>query len=136
VKGMPPLTLVVGAGTCGLSVGAADTLRALRDEIARRKLSARVVAGGCNGMCWAAPVVTVLRGDEAPRVIPRVTAGQAAALLATVSAGTPPQHADVTAFLKGIRRGVEVYYKLRGLEKSRHRPPPRRVADEDEHLFI
>jgi hypothetical protein len=43
---------------------------------------------------------------------------------------------DLTAFLKGVRRGVEVYYKLRGLEKSRHRPPPRRVADEDEHLFI
>ncbi|HEY7514809.1 MAG TPA: hypothetical protein VIC87_10040 [Vicinamibacteria bacterium] len=43
--------------------------------------------------------------------------------------------ADLTAFLKGIRRGVEVYYKLRGLE-SRHRPPPRRVTDEDEHLFI
>jgi hypothetical protein len=42
---------------------------------------------------------------------------------------------DLTAFLKGIRRGVEVYYKLRGLE-NRHRPPPRRVADEDEHLFI
>ena len=42
---------------------------------------------------------------------------------------------DLTAFLKGIRRGVEVYYKLRGLE-TRHRPPPRRVADEDEHLFI
>jgi hypothetical protein len=42
---------------------------------------------------------------------------------------------DLTAFLKGIRRGVEVYYKLRGLE-SRHRPPPGRVADEDEHLFI
>jgi uncharacterized protein Yka (UPF0111/DUF47 family) len=43
--------------------------------------------------------------------------------------------ADITAFLKGIRRGVEVYHKLRGLE-TRHRPPPRRVADEDEHLFI
>jgi hypothetical protein len=42
---------------------------------------------------------------------------------------------DLTAFLKGIRRGVEVYYKLRGLE-SRHRPPPRRTVDEDEHLFI
>jgi NADH-quinone oxidoreductase subunit F len=104
VRGTPPLTLVVGAGTCGLSVGAADTLRALRDEIARRKLPARVVAGGCNGMCWAAPVVTVLRGDEAPHVIPRVTVGRAAALLATVSAGAPPQDADVTAFLTGQRR--------------------------------
>jgi hypothetical protein len=42
---------------------------------------------------------------------------------------------DIAAFLKGIRRGVEVYYKLRGLE-TRHRPPPRRIAEEDEHLFI
>jgi NADH-quinone oxidoreductase subunit F len=104
VRGTPPLTLVVGAGTCGLSVGAADTLRALRDEIARRKLPARVVAGGCNGMCWAAPVVTLLRGDAAPHVIPRVTVGRAAALLAMVSAGAPPQDADVTAFLTGQRR--------------------------------
>ncbi len=98
------LTLVVGAGTCGLSVGAADTLRALRDEIARRGLDARVIAGGCNGMCWAAPVVTVLRGDEAPRVVPRVTADQAAALLDAASAGAPPEHADVAAFLAGQRR--------------------------------
>jgi NADH-quinone oxidoreductase subunit F len=104
VRGTPSLTLVVGAGTCGLSVGAADTLRALRDEIARRNLSARVVAGGCNGMCWAAPVVTVLRGDEAPRVIPRVTADRAAALLDAVSTGALPEHAAVAAFLAGQRR--------------------------------
>jgi len=102
--GTPPLTLVVGAGTCGLSVGAADTLRALRDEIARRRLEARVIAGGCNGMCWAAPVVTVLRGDDTPRVVSRVTAGQAAALLTAVTAGTLSESADVTAFLAGQRR--------------------------------
>jgi NADH:ubiquinone oxidoreductase subunit F (NADH-binding)/NADH:ubiquinone oxidoreductase subunit E len=104
VRGTAPLTLVVGAGTCGLSVGAADTLRALRAEIARRNLPARVVAGGCNGMCWAAPVVTVLRGDEAPRVIPRVTVDQAAALLDAVTAGAPREHAGVAAFLAGQRR--------------------------------
>jgi NADH-quinone oxidoreductase subunit F len=96
--------LVVGAGTCGLSVGAADTLRALRDEVARRKLPARVIAGGCNGMCWAAPVVIVLRGDEVPHVIPRVTADQASALVDTVRAGTAPEHAEVAAFLAGQRR--------------------------------
>ena len=103
-RGTPPLTLVVGAGTCGLSVGAADTLRALRDEITRRRLEARVIAGGCNGMCWAAPVVTVLRGDDTPRVVARVTAGQAAALLTAVTAGPLAESADVTAFLAGQRR--------------------------------
>ena len=104
VRGTSPLTLVVGAGTCGLSAGAADTLRALGAEIARRNLPARVVAGGCNGMCWAAPVVTVLRGDEAPRVIPRVTVDHAAALLDAVTAGAPREHAGVAAFLAGQRR--------------------------------
>jgi hypothetical protein len=43
---------------------------------------------------------------------------------------------DIVAFLKGIRRGLQVYHKLRGLE-SRGRPPSRRQPDlEDEHLFI
>jgi len=43
---------------------------------------------------------------------------------------------DIVAFLKGIRRGLEVYHKLRGFE-SRGRPHSRRQLDvEDEHLFI
>ncbi|HWW94084.1 MAG TPA: hypothetical protein VN375_12015 [Vicinamibacteria bacterium] len=42
---------------------------------------------------------------------------------------------DVAAFLKGLRRGVQVYRKLRGLE-SQGRGSSRRNADEDEHLFI
>ena len=104
VRGAPALTLVVGVGTCGLSVGAADTLRALRDEIARRKIDARVVAGGCNGMCWAAPVVTVLRGDEPPRIIPHVAAGQASTVLD--AARHVSAHPDVAAFLAGQRRDL------------------------------
>jgi hypothetical protein len=42
---------------------------------------------------------------------------------------------DVAAFLKGLRRGVQVYRKLRGLE-TQGRGSSRRYADEDEHLFI
>jgi hypothetical protein len=42
---------------------------------------------------------------------------------------------DAAAFLKGLRRGVQVYRKLRGLE-SQGRGSSRRNADEDEHLFI
>lgn len=104
VRGSATTTLVVGAGTCGLSVGAADTLRALRDEAARRGLPARVIAGGCNGLCWAAPVVTVLRGDEPPRIVPRVAAERVSSLLDAVSAGGVTEDAGVTAFLAGQRR--------------------------------
>jgi hypothetical protein len=41
---------------------------------------------------------------------------------------------DITALLKGIRKGVEIYRRLGGME-SEHRGGPRRYAD-DEHLFI
>src|SRR6267143_1709023 len=53
--------LAVGVGTCGLAVGAGETLEALRVEVQRRGLAWTVVAAGCNGMCWAAPVVDALR---------------------------------------------------------------------------
>jgi hypothetical protein len=42
---------------------------------------------------------------------------------------------DLAAFLKGLRRGVQVYRKLRGLENQGRRSSPRHV-EEDEHLFI
>jgi NADH:ubiquinone oxidoreductase subunit F (NADH-binding)/NADH:ubiquinone oxidoreductase subunit E/(2Fe-2S) ferredoxin len=62
--------LAVGLGSCGLAVGAADTFDALGAETERRGLPFRVVAAGCNGMCWAQPVVEVLRDGK-----PRLTAG-------------------------------------------------------------
>jgi hypothetical protein len=43
--------------------------------------------------------------------------------------------ADLAAFLKGLRRGLEVYRQLRGFDVPR-RPPTRRGPEEDEHLFI
>jgi NADH-quinone oxidoreductase subunit F len=105
VSGRPTaITLVVGAGTCGLSVGAADTLRALRDEIARLSLPVGVVAGGCNGMCWAAPVVTVVRGDAEPLVVPWVTADRATGLLDAVTRDAVRPSAEVTAWRAGQRR--------------------------------
>jgi len=91
-------------GTCGLSVGAAETLGALRDEVARRRLPARVVAAGCGGLCWAAPVVTVLGAHGEPRIIPRVGSRQVAALVESVSAGPLPASPDVAAFLAGQHR--------------------------------
>jgi len=98
-------TLVVGVGTCGLSVGAAATLAALRDDVRRRNLPVRVVEGGCNGFCWAAPVVTVLRGEEPPRIVPRVSAAEEAAeLLNAVGSGTVAESDEVAACLAGQQR--------------------------------
>jgi hypothetical protein len=42
---------------------------------------------------------------------------------------------DLAAFLKGIRRGLEVYQQLRGFER-RERVSRRGYDEDDEHLFI
>jgi NADH-quinone oxidoreductase subunit F len=73
--------LIVGVGACSLAVGAGETLAALRAEVARRGLSFAVVAAGCNGMCWAAPTVTVAREGQSPRVTGPVTAAAVPRLL-------------------------------------------------------
>jgi NADH-quinone oxidoreductase subunit F len=77
--------LAVGLGTCGAAVGARETFEALRLEVQRRALPFTVVAAGCNGMCWAAPVVEVLRDGQS-----RVTTGP-------VAAGNVPRLLDALA---------------------------------------
>src|SRR5206468_6699168 len=83
--------LAVGLGTCGRAVGARETFEALRLEVKRRGLPFAVVAAGCNGMCWAQPVVEVLRDGrlrlttgpvaaaEVPRLLNALAANPAAA---------------------------------------------------------
>ena len=45
--------------------------------------------------------------------------------------------ADVAAVIKALRRGLDVYHRLRGLDSPKRRMPTRRMAaGEDEHLFI
>ncbi len=43
--------------------------------------------------------------------------------------------ADLAAFFKGLRRGIEVYQTLRGFDR-RERAPRGGYAEDDEHLFI
>jgi NADH:ubiquinone oxidoreductase subunit F (NADH-binding)/NADH:ubiquinone oxidoreductase subunit E len=79
--------LAVGVGTCGLAVGAGDTLEALRVESQRRGLPWTVVAAGCNGMCWAAPVVQALRDGKPPVTAGPITPDTVPRFLHALSAG-------------------------------------------------
>ncbi|HET8576785.1 MAG TPA: NAD(P)H-dependent oxidoreductase subunit E, partial [Methylomirabilota bacterium] len=104
----PPdgLTFVVGAGTCGLSVGAGNVLAALEAELAHRSLSARVVAGGCNGCCWVAPVVTVLGSNGSRRTVGRVSADGIPALLEAAAADRLTDDLEIRQFLSGQRHAL------------------------------
>ncbi len=99
-----PARLVVGVGTCGHAVGAGAVHAALVDEVRRRGLPFDVVAGGCNGMCWAAPVVEVV-GDGRRRTVAGVTVDGVPRLLDAVAAPAAPLAGEVEpAALAGQQR--------------------------------
>jgi NADH:ubiquinone oxidoreductase subunit F (NADH-binding)/NADH:ubiquinone oxidoreductase subunit E len=99
-----PARLAVGVGTCGLAVGARETLEALRAEVARRKLPAAVVAAGCDGMCWAAPVVQQLEAGRPVRAW-RVTADLVPRFVEHLLASAPyPRLEGAAEFLAPQRR--------------------------------
>jgi len=103
-RGRAATRLAVGVGSCSIAVGAGETLAALRDEVARRKLPLTVIAAGCNGMCWAAPTVTVLREGSSPIVMGPVAAGEIARLLELLPSGNAPR--DVSREVMGPQRRV------------------------------
>ena len=62
--------ITVGSATCGLSKGAGKVFEALKYEIKKQKSKAEVVSVGCNGLCYAEPIVEVIQAGK-----PRITYG-------------------------------------------------------------
>jgi len=100
----PGLTLILGVGSCSLAVGAAETLAALHAEVVRRSWSARIVTAGCGGLCWAAPVVTIVAPDGESRLLPHATADRIPALLDAAAADRLEPNPGVGDFLGHQRR--------------------------------
>ena len=83
------LYVTVGMGTCGLAAGAAETLAAIQEEIARRNLQATINRVGCVGMCSYEPQVE-LRARGKPQVnYGQVTAERVAEIFAAYYEGAP-----------------------------------------------
>jgi NADH-quinone oxidoreductase subunit F len=82
----PALQLLVGSGACGRAVGAEAVADVLRSAVAARGLEAEVVDGGCNGMCYAAPLVIVRCEGSPTAMFERVSVGSARALVDCLAA--------------------------------------------------
>jgi NADP-reducing hydrogenase subunit HndB len=64
--------ITVGMGTCGIAVGARETMKAILESIEEESLSDIVVAQtGCIGICEWEPIIDVVIGEE-----PKVTYGK------------------------------------------------------------
>lgn len=100
------LRLIVGVGSCSASVGADRLMDRLAEEVQRQELSATVVEGGCNGMCYAAPVVELHRPGW-PRIsLKWVTPEQVSSLVAALKENRPPTELDAVAWQESSWRGI------------------------------
>ncbi|MDX9890598.1 MAG: hypothetical protein RBT13_07200 [Bacteroidales bacterium] len=51
--------IYVGAGTCGLGAGAAETINAIKTYLKNKKIDADIMEVGCIGLCAVEPIVDV-----------------------------------------------------------------------------
>ncbi len=71
----------VGTATCGRAAGALETLAAIREELDARDMAGRVVEVGCNGHCYAEPLVTIHKEGWPPILYGTVNPGIAKVLI-------------------------------------------------------
>jgi len=60
--------ILVGAGTCGSAAGALDILKAINEELGRQNIEAIVIQVGCMGLCFAEPMVGIVKPGR-PQII-------------------------------------------------------------------
>ncbi|MCR4412186.1 MAG: SLBB domain-containing protein [Thermoguttaceae bacterium] len=53
--------ILVGTATCGRAVGALETLQAIEDHTRQEGIECTIVEVGCLGLCYAEPVVSIVR---------------------------------------------------------------------------
>ena len=84
----PERTLIkVGVATCSRVVGAEETLKAIRDAVSSGKLAADVMLTGCNGLCYAEPLVEVVAPGKPGVLYQQLTADKEPSLLDAIASG-------------------------------------------------
>ena len=53
--------ILVGTGTCGIAAGAEDIVEALNERLARGDIQADIIRVGCIGLCYAEPLIEVVK---------------------------------------------------------------------------
>jgi len=72
--------ILVGAGTCGRAAGAESVLAAIDKELEKRNIDAVIIQVGCIGLCYAEPLVDIIKpghpricyGNVTPEIVPQL----------------------------------------------------------------
>jgi NADH-quinone oxidoreductase subunit F len=74
-------TILIGSATCGNSAGAQEVASVFRDELAKHRVEGKVVGVGCIGLCYAEPVVMIIKKGMPAIFYGNVTSDVAAELV-------------------------------------------------------
>jgi NADH-quinone oxidoreductase subunit F len=61
LQNSPKPRILVGMGTCGIAAGAEDILDTINRELGQNGIQCDVISVGCIGLCYAEPLVEVLK---------------------------------------------------------------------------
>ncbi len=72
--------IIVGTATCGRAAGALHVIEAINSELARHSLEADITQVGCIGICYAEPLVEIVKpnqphifyGNVTPKTVPQL----------------------------------------------------------------
>jgi NADH-quinone oxidoreductase subunit F len=73
--------ILVGAGTCGRAAGALDVLEAINGALTQRNIEAIVIKVGCMGLCYAEPMIGIIKPGRPQIIYGDLTAEIAAKLI-------------------------------------------------------
>ncbi|HEX77438.1 MAG TPA: NADH-quinone oxidoreductase subunit NuoF [Dehalococcoidia bacterium] len=73
LENSPKPRILVGAATCGRAAGAGAVLEAIDSELKRHGIEAEVTQVGCIGLCYAEPLVDVIKPGRPRLCYPHVT---------------------------------------------------------------
>lgn len=90
--------ITVGMGTCGRSAGAEGIFLAFQNEIAERSLDVQLVPVGCEGMCWAEPLVEILLPGNPRVVYANVSPSQVTGLVKGIAEDNLPSQGRLGSF--------------------------------------
>ena len=65
LRNNPVPFIYIGAGSCGLAAGAAETQTAVEDYLERKGIEARIIQVGCIGPCYLEPLMDVQMPGQA-----------------------------------------------------------------------
>ncbi|MCK5008872.1 MAG: (2Fe-2S) ferredoxin domain-containing protein, partial [Deltaproteobacteria bacterium] len=83
----PSVRIQVGTAPCGISKGAMDVVKKLKQEIERQDVDATVIPVGCIGICYQEPIIEVISPEKPKLTYGRITIDKVPSLVKAIAKG-------------------------------------------------